>query len=93
MSNFFHLDHLSLFTLGAVAQPHHPAFVKYLPNFIAPPHFLTPSGALPSEAFEYYHVDPYGRLIPPMMAPEMYVDVPYIYPGIPQVIPNIRNPR
>lgn len=80
-------------TLGAVAQPHHPAFVKYLPNFIAPPHFLTPSGALPSEAFEYYHVDPYGRLIPPMMAPEMYVDVPYIYPGIPQVIPNIRNPR
>ncbi|XP_061181207.1 meiosis-specific coiled-coil domain-containing protein MEIOC-like [Saccostrea echinata] len=80
-------------TLGTVAQPHHPAFVKYLPNFIAPPHFLAPSGALPSEAFEYYHVDPYGRLIPPMLAPEMYLDVPYIYPGIHQVIPNIRNPR
>ncbi|XP_022323204.2 uncharacterized protein LOC111124544 isoform X2 [Crassostrea virginica] len=80
-------------TLGAVAQPHHPAFVKYLPNLIAPPHFLAPSGALPSEAFEYYHVDPYGRLISPVLTPEMYVDVPYIYPGIPQVIPNIRNPR
>lgn len=84
---------LDLATLSQLHQP----FLKLTPNFIAPQFITTtPHSAFPTaEAFEYLPIDPYGRLAPAYLGPEMFFDIPpyFYHHGVHPFIPGFRNPR
>ncbi|KAK3105433.1 hypothetical protein FSP39_025152 [Pinctada imbricata] len=91
-----HKDNLFLQELGAVPPPPPPTYLKYLPHIISPaPHHIlaTPGAYPPTDTLEYY-IDPYGRITPHYVTPEMILDFPQVvYPGIHNIFTGIKHVR